>query len=236
MHERVNEAVEGQPELASPAPAAIPTLIHYVWVGPKPLPSLAQRCIESWRTHLPEYELKLWTEDNSPMDHHYVRTMYEAGQWAFVSDYIRFFALNEYGGIYLDTDTEVLKSFDDLLHHRAFFGQTKDGMTAAGVIGAVPEHPAIAAMLQVYEVDREYSTERTSPRTVTDVLATGDYPDVTVYNYRYFNPCDDGERCTPEKLALAYTNNHWAESWVPYRRARKLARRLGIMKLIKKLV
>jgi len=215
---------------------SIPKIIHYVWVGPHDLTPLAQRCIASWQQHLPDYELKLWNESNSPMNHPYVQAMYAAGKWAFVSDYIRFWALYNEGGIYLDTDTEVLKSFDDLLHHPAFFGQTKDGVTAAGVIGAVPNHPAIKAILDVYDHDTTYTTDRTSPRTVTDVLAAGTYDDAVVYDYRYFNPCDDGEVCTKEKLQLAYTNNHWAESWVSYRKTRKLLRRLGVMKVVKKLL
>lgn len=167
------------------------------------------------------------------MDHPYVRAMYEKKKWAFVSDYVRFWALEREGGVYLDTDTEVLRPFDDLLDHGAFFGKTKDGVTAAGVIGAVPHHPVIRNILAMYDADTEFSIERTSPRTVTDVLACGHYPDVAVYDYQYFNPCDDGERCTKEKLALAYTRNHWAESWVCFRRARKLARRLGLMPLLK---
>jgi hypothetical protein len=91
-------------------------------------------------------------------------------------------------------------------------------------------------MLDVYEQDKTFSTKRTSPLTVTAVLTNTLYEDTIVYDYRYFNPCDDGERCTPQKLELAYTNNHWAESWVSYRKARKLLRRLGIMSLIKKYV
>ena len=217
-------------------PAPIPKVIHYVWVGPHPLTPLALRCIASWQEYLPDYELKLWNESNSPMDHPYVAQMYRAGKWAFVSDYVRFWALAREGGIYLDTDTEVLKSFDDLLEHKAFFGQTKDGVTAAGVIGAEANQPAINDILAVYDTDTEFSLTRTSPRTVTDVLAAGTYDDAVVYDYRYFNPCDDGEVCTKEKLQLAYTNNHWAESWVSYRKTRKLLRRLGVMSVIKKFV
>jgi mannosyltransferase OCH1-like enzyme len=213
--------------------ATIPKIIHYVWVGGKPLTPLAERCIASWRQYMPDYELKLWNEANGPMHHPYVQAMYAQKKWAFVSDFIRFWALEQEGGIYLDCDTEVLKSFDDLLSHGAFFGQTKDGVTAAGVIGAVPHHVAIQDILAVYNVDADFTTLRTSPQTVTAVLATKTYPDVTVYDYRYFNPCDDGEVCDGDKLALAYTTNHWAESWVSWRRARKLARRLGLMPLLK---
>jgi mannosyltransferase OCH1-like enzyme len=213
----------------------IPKIIHYVWVGGKPLTPLAKKCLLSWQKYLPEYEIKLWDEANSPMQHPYAQAMYKARKWAFVADYIRFFVLAREGGIYLDTDTEVLKSFDDLLGHHAFFGQTKDGITAAGVIGAVPGSLVIKDILSVYENDTHYSTSRTSPLTVTQVLKDKDYPEVKVFNYRYFNPCDDGEVCTKEKLALAYTNNHWAESWVPFARVRKILRRSGLMPILRKL-
>jgi mannosyltransferase OCH1-like enzyme len=217
----------------------IPKVIHYVWVGTAPFGALQQRCLSSWKRHLPEYEFKLWSEATLPatlMAHPYVAAMYAQKKWAFVADYVRFWALEREGGIYLDTDTEVLKSFDPLLTHAAFFGKTKDGVTAAGVIGAVPHHPVITKILDVYNNDRTYTTDRTSPHTVTAVLAESAYPDARVYEYQYFNPCDDGEACTPEKLIHAYATNHWAESWVPFARLRKIARRLGIMKILKRIV
>lgn len=207
----------------------IPKVIHYIWVGPNEIGELQKRCLESWTKHLPDYEMKLSNEANLPkevLEHRYVKAMYERKKWAFVSDYIRFWVLNREGGIYLDTDTEVLKSFDELLVHRTFFGKTKDGITAAGVIGSEPEQKILKDILRVYDEDRELSVERTSPRTITSVLKNGNYEDVTVYDYQYFNPCDDGEVCTPAKLSLAYTNNHWAESWVSFILLRKIIRRI----------
>lgn len=214
----------------------IPKIIHYVWVGGKPLTPLAKRCINSWKKYLPEYELKLWNEQSLPkevLDHPYVQEMYQAKKWAFVSDYIRFWALKREGGVYLDTDTEVLRSFDSLLSHSAFFGKTKDGVIAAGVIGAVPEHQSINLMLSEYDRDVSRVGFETSPTVVTGVLNDKDFSDVSVYDYQYFNPCNDGERCSSDKLKLAYARNHWAESWVSYRIARKFARRLGLMRFIK---
>ncbi len=220
--------------MPTPQSEPIPKIIHYVWVGNKPLTPLALKCIESWKKYLPDYELKLWNETNSPMEHRYVQKMYQQKKWAFVADYIRFFVLEREGGIYLDTDTEVLKSFNDLLNQGAFFGQTKDGVTAAGVIGAVPQAPVIKDILSVYDSDTKYDTVRTSPRTVTEVLTAKSYAEVIVYGYQYFNPCDDGEECTADKLKLAYTKNHWAESWVPVANFRKILRRVGLMSLLKK--
>lgn len=211
---------------------AIPKVIHYVWVGGKPLSPLGEKCLASWRKYLPDYEIKRWDETNSPMNHPYVQKMYKAKKWAFVADYIRFFVLTREGGIYLDTDTEALKGFNDLLKYPAFFGQTKDGMTAAGVIGAVPNHPAILAMLGEYDKEETLNTVRTSPMVVTDVLKSGNYKDVQVFDYRYFNPLDEGEKATAEKLAIAYTNNHWAESWQLFPGLRKFARKIGVMPLL----
>lgn len=213
----------------------LPKVIHYVWVGGKPLSPLGEKCLASWRKYLPDYEIKRWDETNSPITHPYVQKMYQAKKWAFVADYIRFYVLAREGGIYLDTDTEVLKSFDDLLHYPAFFGQTKDGVTAAGVIGAVPNHPAILAMLSEYDKAETVESVRTSPMVVTDVLKIGTYTDVQVFDYRYFNPCDAGEKVTPEKLALAYTNNHWAESWQLFPSLRKFARKIKVMPFLRKL-
>lgn len=216
----------------------IPKVIHYVWVGDQPLGLLQERCLASWKLHLADYEIKRWDESSLPkevMDHPYVKAMYQKRKWAFVSDYVRFWALNREGGIYLDTDTEVLKNFDDLLGHDAFFGKTKDGFVAAGVIGSRPRHQVIQDILKVYDEDREFDTYRTSPRTVTKVLEGGAYEDVVVYDYQYFNPCDDGEERTPGKLSLAYTDNHWAESWVTFAKLRKLLRRLGLLWVLKSL-
>lgn len=211
----------------------IPKIIHYIWVGPAELTPLAKRCIESWKKYLPDYEIKFWNETNSPMHHHYVQEMYKQKKWAFVSDYIRFYVLEREGGIYLDTDTEVLKSFNPLLSHQAFFGKTKDGITAAGVIGAMSHQSVIKDILTEYDNDREYTIKRTSPLTITKVLENKDYPDAFVYEYPYFNPCNDGESCPAKKLLLAYTNNHWAESWVKFAKLRKLLRRMGIMGVLK---
>lgn len=101
----------------------IPRKIHYCWFGRGPMPDLALRCIESWHKVMPDYEYKLWNEDN--FDIHcnaYVEEAYEARKFAFVTDYVRLYALYTEGGIYMDTDVEVLKRYDDLLFLSAFTG------------------------------------------------------------------------------------------------------------------
>lgn len=101
----------------------IPKIIHYCWFGGNPLPRYAKKYIESWKKYLPDYEIKEWNESNFDLDScEYVREAYEARKWAFVSDYARFLILYKYGGLYFDTDVEVVKSLDCLVERGPFMG------------------------------------------------------------------------------------------------------------------
>ncbi len=215
----------------------IPKKIHYVWVGGKDLPEMAKACLNSWKKLLPDFEIIRWDERNSPMNHPYVKAMYEQKMWAFVSDYIRFYVLEKEGGIYLDTDTLVLKHFDDQLLKQTFFGYTPDGFIGCGVIGA-PQHDSfIQDILAYYDNPSKASTrEETSPRIVTKLFKEKNPSHVKIYDSSFFNPCEDGEKRTPEKLRNAYADNLWAESWVSYRHLRKFLRRIGVMPILKKLL
>ena len=94
----------------------IPKIIHYCWFGGNPLPELAQKCIASWKKYCPDYEIKEWNESNFDLNCcDYVREAYEAKKWAFVSDYARFWILYHEGGVYFDTDVEVLKPIDTIV-------------------------------------------------------------------------------------------------------------------------
>ena len=102
----------------------IPKIIHYCWFGNNPLPEDAKKCIASWKKYFPDYEIKEWNESNYDLSTcPYVKEAYESKKWAFVADYARFDILYKYGGIYFDTDVEVIKSFDDILKNGAFMGQ-----------------------------------------------------------------------------------------------------------------
>ena len=105
----------------------IPKILHYCWFGKKKLPALAKKCIASWKKYCPDYELILWNEDNFDLNSNtYVREAYDSGKFAFVTDYVRLWALYRYGGIYMDTDVEVIKSLDKFLVHPAFSGKIQD--------------------------------------------------------------------------------------------------------------
>lgn len=106
----------------------IPKKIHYCWFGGNPLPKSAKKCIASWKKFFPDYEIIQWNEDNYDVNKiQYTKEAYEAKKYAFVSDYARFDILYQYGGIYFDTDVEVIKSFDEILAQGAFMGCEIDG-------------------------------------------------------------------------------------------------------------
>ena len=108
--------------------------IHYCWFGPKPRPKLAKKCIKSWKKYLPDYEIIKWSEDNVNLKEcPFVEGAYKAKKWAFVADYFRCKALKEMGGIYFDTDMEVIKDISKLLEHDTFIGIEDTGSVAVGV-------------------------------------------------------------------------------------------------------
>ena len=168
----------------------IPKIIHYCWFGGNPLPELAIKCIESWKKYLPDYEIKEWNESNFDINCcAYVREAYEAKKWAFVSDYARFWILYQYGGLYFDTDVELIKSIDDLIVKGAFMGcepwnaapalsdiKTKEaanpglGLAAAPGLGlaAAPGLGLYKEVLDDYECDHFTITEKSGPPTVVE--------------------------------------------------------------------
>lgn len=217
----------------------IPKIIHAVWVGPCEMGKVQQECIASWKRYLPEreWEYRFWNEKNIPREvwkHPYVKSMYAKKKWAFIADYVRFWALAHDGGIYLDTDQEVLKPLDDLLSHSCFFGETSsDGFISAGIIGAERDNSFIKEIFSVYDA-RSGGEHDTSPQTITAVYSkVGRENTVTIYEPKFFYPCNAGERCTQEKLASAYTTHHWAESWVPFAGVRKILRRIGVWRILR---
>lgn len=130
----------------------IPKVIHYCWFGGGPKPPLFQRCIDSWKRYCPDYRIVEWNEDNFNYSvNDYVQEAYDAGKWAFVTDYARLWIIFHYGGIYLDTDVELKKSLDSFLEEPAFFGFEDTGNIATGLgFGAIPGNAVVEQMLQGY--------------------------------------------------------------------------------------
>lgn len=132
----------------------IPKTIHYCWFGRNPKPGLAKKCMRSWKKYCKGYEIIEWNEDNfdlstAPL---YVRQAYEAKKWAFVSDWVRLKVVYDHGGIYLDTDVEIIKSLDSLLEYDAYFGFEDGRFVATGLgFGAKKSHPLLQELMADYD-------------------------------------------------------------------------------------
>lgn len=134
----------------------IPKLIHYCWFGRNPLPKSAIKYIESWKKYLPDYEIKEWNEDNFDINSHpYVEEAYNAKKYAFVTDYVRLYVLFHYGGIYMDTDVEVIKNLDSFLQLPAFSGFEDDTHIPTGIMASEKNGEWVEWQLKQY-VDRHF--------------------------------------------------------------------------------
>lgn len=200
--------------------------IHYCWFGRNPKPALIKKCIESWKKYCPDYEIIEWNEDNFDVNCcDYVREAYEAKKWAFVSDYCRFYVLYHQGGIYLDTDVELIKSIDNL--GEAFVGfENADHVNSGLIRGAESGDIICKEMLDSYHSDHFKNADGTlNLITVctreTDILCkhglkrNNQYQiieNTAVYPTEYFNPIDfeTGRFHTTSKTISLH---HYAASW-----------------------
>lgn len=130
----------------------IPKVIHYCWFGRGEMPALATMCITSWKSFLPDYQIYLWNEDTFDINSNpYVKEAYEARKFAFVTDYVRLHALYQFGGIYMDTDVEVLKNLDNLLHLPGFSGFESDTEMPTGIMASEQFGKWAKEQLQQYQ-------------------------------------------------------------------------------------
>lgn len=184
----------------------IPKKLHYCWFGGKPLPEKDTKCIESWKQMCPDYEIIRWDESNYDISKNpYMQEAYNAQKWGFVPDFARLDIIYNEGGIYLDTDVELVKNLDELLSNEAFMG-FEDGIhVSPGLcIAAIPHHPTIGRLMSIYE-NRHFVTENgkfdltPSPIMNTDMLAQMGLQQnnqqqvvagITIYPKEYFCPKD----------------------------------------------
>lgn len=183
----------------------IPKIIHYCWFGRGEMPQLAMDCIASWHELMPDWEYKLWNEDNFDVNAiPYAKEAYEAKKYAFVSDYVRLWALEREGGVYLDTDVKVLKPLDPLLQKTAFAGLEGSKYKPVGtcVMASEAHGQWVTEMLDAYH-DRHFIKDdgfldlRTNVLFITAIMVangfrqdgTGqDYRDLHVYPVDFFSP------------------------------------------------
>ena len=131
----------------------IPKIIHYCWFGGNPLPPLAQKCIKSWKKYCSDYEIVRWDESNFDVNcNRYCQAMYEQKKWAFLTDYVRLKVVYEHGGIYLDTDVEIIKPLEKLLVNVAFMGLETTHNVATGLgFAAEKRHWFVGENMKYYE-------------------------------------------------------------------------------------
>lgn len=216
----------------------IPKIIHYCWFGRKEKPDSVKKCIESWKKNLPDYQLMEWNEDNFDVNRlSYTKDAYEARKYAFVSDVARVHALLNYGGIYMDTDVEVLKSFDSILDNRCVLGIEEREYVATSMIAAEKNHPLIVEFVEIYKNLSFYDEEGniipgTNVQKLTNMLLKTGYVKENVYQ-----ELDDGiciypkEYFSPYDYINCYFNitdkticvHHFFVSWMPWQtRAKKM--------------
>ena len=173
----------------------IPKIIHYCWFGRNPLPESAQKCIASWRKFFPDYEIWQWSEEtlnenenqnekNNLCDKilgfdvnsiQYTREAYEAKKYSFVSDYARFWILYKYGGLYFDTDVEVIKPMGEIIERGPFMGCEKSryetGRVAPGLgLGAYPGMDTYKEILDIYKIERFNKEHGNEVKTIVDYI------------------------------------------------------------------
>ena len=210
----------------------IPKLIHYCWFGRNPIPKEYRKYMKSWKKHNPGYEIIRWDENNYDVTKNaYMHEAYKAKKWAFVSDYARLDIVYNHGGIYLDTDVEILKNLDDLLFNKAFIGIEQDNLqcnTGSG-FGAIKGHETIRKLRDCYDNIRFLNEDGTYNLTTCTSLQTHwlskhgfvrenqkqIVADITIYPWEYFSANSTSPTGQIRKTDRAYSIHHYGFSWIP---------------------
>lgn len=226
---------------------SIPKIIHYCWFGGNPLPEEAKQYIQSWEKYCPDYQIIEWNEKNFDLDVvPYVKEAHKEKKWAFISDYVRLYALNLMGGVYMDTDVEVLKSLDSFLNDEGFSGFEREDAILTGIMAAEKNNPFINELLHEYDnlhfrrADGTLDLTTNVTRITNCALKHGlklnnceqDFWHFTVYPKDYFCPKDymTGQILLTENT---YTIHHFSGTWQSTRQKkwqnfeRKIAQRIG---------
>lgn len=233
----------------------IPKKIHYCWLSDKPLPKKIQLCIASWSKFMPDYEIILWNFDRFPKGKSsWVDTSYEKEKYAFAADYIRAYALYNEGGIYMDSDVEVLKSFNPLLKLPYFIGKETDSPIEAAVMGTEKGNELFGALLDFYDstpfIDGSGEMHLTPMPYIMNTLIEKSYSKITIeriedFIYKknlicifpsdYFSPKSyiDGKIYLTKNT---FSIHHFAGSWLDKSRKRNVAEKIIGKKFVENLL
>ncbi|MGL5356435.1 MAG: glycosyltransferase [Cetobacterium sp.] len=194
--------------------------IHYIWFGEKK-PDNIMKLIEGWREKLPDYEIIEWNEKNIDIEkemnsNKFFRECYKRKMWAFASDYIRVKIMYEHGGIYLDTDMEILKPLDIFLKDDFFIGKEDSETISFGIVGAVKKHKFFKEMLSFYE-DEIWSSNLYIVTSIASYICkkySDELQRIKIYPQEYFYPYTQDEELTEEHIKeTTYAIHHWGKSW-----------------------
>lgn len=229
----------------------IPPIIHYCWFGKKPLPLFYKSCIESWRKYCPEYEIIEWNESNCDItENQYAWQAYKNGKYGFVPDYFRLKIIYENGGIYLDTDVELIRSLDSLRKNKAFCGIQLPGEVALGLgFGASKGNPMIKKMLCTYNQLKFQSEDGSLNETISPVYQTKDLlalgmqlgnklqriGDMIIYPTDVLSPKNLFTNITTIS-PNTYAIHHFDGSWVSGERLKQKERRIKEAEEIQKMM
>lgn len=209
----------------------IPKIIHICWLSGEPYPPNIQKCLDSWKKILPEYRIMLWDTNRFDINRvSWTEQAFGKKKYAAAADYIRFYALYLYGGIYLDSDVEVIKSFDDLLNQKYFFGYEYTGVPEAAVIGAEKGCEWIRICREWYETRDyndysdsksniiaplvlQYGYEKYSGIQLIDDGKVRRYKNGSIYPYTFFSP-KNGFTGDIARTDESYTIHHFNSAWL----------------------
>ena len=228
----------------------IPKIIHYCWFGGNPLPDEYKKYMESWRKFCPDYEIIEWNESNYDVTKNkYMHEAYEAKKWAFVSDYARLDIIYNHGGIYLDTDVELIKSLDDLLINEAYMGMESKYYVATGLgFGAIKGHKVVKELRDYYDDMSFFNPDGSYNLTPCPIYQTQCLMKkglvqknekqlirgVTIYPSEYFSPISPTgfkQKLTPN----TYSIHHYSASWKDDIQRAKKAYRMKLSKYLGKI-
>lgn len=224
---------------------SIPKVIHYCWFGKGEMPKLAKKCIKSWKKYCPDYKIICHNEDNFDLtQNRYLNEAYKAGKWAFVSDYARLKIIYDNGGIYLDTDVELIKPIDDLLLNKGFMGFDEKGIVATGLgFGAEKGNKIVLEFLKDYDnipfvlPDGSYDLTPCPDRNTVALTRLGmdinntnqTFMDITFLPDEYLCPMNyyTGKKTITENT---YSIHHYSASWtsVVTKRTTRIKRIIGV--------
>ncbi len=203
----------------------IPKIIHYCWFGKDKKNKLAKKCIQSWKKYCPEYRIIEWNEENFDINmNKYTKYCYDEKKYAFLSDYVRLLVVYQYGGIYLDTDVEVIKSFDTLLNNKMYLGfEDNNHINTGHGFGAEEGHTVVKAMIDEYsELLNGTSGTIGCPILNTNALVKLGMrlngkeqimETAVIFAEDYFNPYDDSTGKI-NKTCNTYSIHWYAKSWL----------------------